>query len=89
MTHEHRWHRDGISGRWACAGCWADGGDREQPRAPGVLCVNCGETDPEYVSDQCCSRCGHQTAELDQGGYFCGSNYCDDPACEGDRPERL
>lgn len=25
-----------------------------------VLCSRCLETDPEYVSEECCSRCGKQ-----------------------------
>lgn len=33
-------------------------GDGDLP--PTVLCWNCGETDPEYVSDSC-SRCGAQS----------------------------
>lgn len=29
--HQHIWHRDGISGRWACTVCWDDGGEGFDP----------------------------------------------------------
>lgn len=30
-----------------------------------------------------------RATDTDNAGYFCGSNYCDDPACEGEHYERL
>lgn len=47
------------------------------------LCM-CLTTEGEWrpCPPQLCEREDHDH-------YFCGSNYCDDPACVGEHPERL
>ena len=54
--------------------CWKDQRQLPQPLDAEIY----EETLRELAED-----------ERQREGYFCASNYCDDPACVGDHPERL